>query len=123
MTILGRGPIARRLLASVMLVGLSLWFALPPLAGEAIRDCPPGAPRGGDSGSVLVAAMDGGACEHTRVGPCLTALGCVTAAPAIRPAAALLLTPTRVIVLGAAPTPQVGDLYRTGPPTPPPNQI
>jgi hypothetical protein len=106
-----------------MLVGLSLWFALPPLAGAAIRDCPPGAPRGGDSGSVLVAAMDGGACEHTGVGPCLTALGCVTAAPAIRPAAALLVTPARLLVLAVAPPPPVGDLSRARPPTPPPNLI
>jgi len=78
------------------------------------------APRGG--APALVAGMADGACEHTDVGPCLAALGCVTAPPAIRPAAALLVTPTRLIVLGGAPTSHIGDLYRTGPPTPPPNR-
>ena len=112
----------RRVLVSVMLAALVLSLVSPLLAGAvaATRDCPL-VPGGG--APALVAGMDGGGCEHADAGPCLTALGCVTAAPAIRPAAALLLTPTRVIVLGAAPTPQVGDLYRTGPPTPPPNQI
>ena len=79
-------------------------------------------PPGGGA-PALVAGLEGGGCEHTDAGPCVSALGCVTAAPAIRPAAVLLLTPARLIVLGAAPTPQVGDLYRTGPPTPPPNHI
>jgi hypothetical protein len=66
--------------------------------------------------------MDGGACEHTDAGPCLATLGCVTVAPAIQPAAALLVTPTRLIALGGAPTSHIGDLYRSGPPTPPPNR-
>jgi hypothetical protein len=112
----------RRVLASVVLAALVLSLVSPLLAGgaAATRDCPL-VPGGG--APALVAGMDGGGCEHADAGPCLTALGCVTAAPAIRPAAALLLTPTRVIVLGAAPTPQVGDLYRSGPPTPPPNSI
>jgi hypothetical protein len=110
----------KRGLASVVLAVVVLSFVTPPLGGGATRECPL-APGGG--GPVLVAGMDGSACEHTDVGPCLAALGCVTAAPAIRPAAALLTIPTRLIVLAAAPTPHVGDLYRTGPPTPPPNHI
>ena len=105
-----------------MLAVVVLSFITPPLAfgAPATGDCPL-APGGG--GPVLVAGMDPGACEHTDVGPCLAALGCVTAALAIRPAAACLVTSARLIVLGAAPTPHVGDLYRTGPPTPPPNHI
>jgi len=112
----------KRGLASVVLAVVVLSFVTPPLAGGAAAtgDCPL-TPGGG--GPVLVAGMDDGACEHTDAGPCLRALGCVTAAPAIRPTAILLVTPTRLIVLGAASTPQVGDLYRTGPPTPPPNQV
>jgi len=108
----------RRVLASVMLAALVLSLRAGGVA--ATRDCPL-VPGGG--APALVAGMDGGGCEHADAGPCLTALGCVTAAPAIRPAAALLLTPTRVIVLGAAPTLQIGDLNRSGPPTPPPNHI
>lgn len=112
----------KRGFASVMLAVVLLSFVTPLLAdgGGAGRDCPM-APRGG--APALVAGMEGGACEHTDVGPCLTTLGCVSAAPAIRPAAALLFTPSGLIVLGAAPTLQVGDLFRIGPPTPPPNQI
>jgi hypothetical protein len=112
----------RRVLGSVMLAALALSLVAPPLAGgtAATRDCPL-APT--SSTPALVAGMDGGGCEHADAGPCLTALGCVTAAPAIRPARAVLIIPTRLIVLGAAPTPRAGDLCRTGPPTPPPNQI
>jgi len=110
----------KRGLASVVLAVVVVLFVTPPLGGGATRECPL-APGGG--GPALVAGMADGACEHTDVGPCLAALGCVTAAPAIRPAPALLVTPTRLIVLGAAPTSHIGDLYRTGPPTPPPNQV
>lgn len=105
-----------------MLAGLALSFALPPLVGGAAasRDCPL-APSGG--APALVAGMDAGACEHTDVGPCLTTLGCVTAAPAVRPVAALFVASARLIVLGTPPAPHLEDLYRTGPPTPPPNHI
>jgi hypothetical protein len=117
-----RGTERRRVLASVMLAALVLSLVSPLVAGgaAATRDCPL-APREG--APALVAGMDGGACEHTDAGVCLTALGCVTVAPALRPTAAFLATSARLIVLGAAPTPQVGDLYHTGPPTPPPNSI
>jgi hypothetical protein len=112
----------RRALASLMLTALVLSLVSPLVAGgaAATRDCPL-VPRGGPP--ALVAGVDGGACEHTDAGVCLTALGCVSVAPAIRPAAALLITSTRLIVLGAAPTPRAHDLFRTGPPTPPPNHI
>ncbi len=112
----------RRWLASITLAGLALSLVAPPLAGgtAATQGCPV-APRGG--APVLVAGMDGGACEHTDVGTCLTAFGCATVAPAIRPVAAFFVTPARLIVLGAPPAPHLGDLYRIGPPTPPPNQI
>lgn len=116
------GTEMRRVFASATLAALVLSLVSPLLSGgaAATRDCPL-VPREGVP--ALVAGMDGGACEHTDAGVCLTALGCVTVAPAIRPAAAFLVTSTRLIVLGAAPTPQVGDLYHTGPPTPPPNHI
>ncbi len=112
----------KRGLASVVLAVVVVSFVTPPLAGgtAATRDCPL-APGGG--GPVLVAGMAGGACEHTDVGLCLAALGCVTAGPAIRPASVMWVTPNRLIVLAVAPTPAVGDLSRARPPTPPPNLI
>lgn len=110
----------RRVLASVMLAALVVSLAAPLLAGgTAVSERCPLAPGGG--APQLDAAMGDGACEHTAPGPCVAALGCVTVAPAIRPTPTVLVTSTRLIVLGAAPTPQAGDLYRTGPPTPPPN--
>jgi hypothetical protein len=111
-----------RVLASVTLAALVLSLVSPLLAGgaAATRDCPLGPSEGAPA---LVAGTDGAACEHSDAGVCLTALGCVTVASAIQPEAAFLVTSPRLIVLGAAPTPQVGDLYRTGPPTPPPNHI
>mgnify|MGYP003579175335 CR=1 FL=1 len=121
MTRLTSGRATRRFLASVMLAWLAMSFATPLATGAgAGRDCPM-APSGG--APALIAGMDGGACEHTDVGPCLTTLGCVTAGPAIRSVAALFVSPARLTVLGAPPAPHLGDLYRTGPPTPPPNQI
>jgi hypothetical protein len=114
------GTEMRRVLASVTLTALVLSLVSPLLAGgaAAIGDCPL-VPKGG--APALVAGMDGGACAHADAGVCLTALGCVTVAPAIRPAAAFLATSARVIVLGAAPTPRSYDLFRGRPPTPPPN--
>jgi hypothetical protein len=105
-----------------MLASIALFLVAPSLAATvgASGNCPL-APTG--RGPVLTAGMDDAACEHVDAGPCVTALGCVTTAPAIRAAAALLVPPTGLLMLGAAPTPQVGDLYPTGPPTPPPNHI
>ncbi len=115
------GPI-RRWLTSVMLAGLAVSHAAPLLGGgSASLGCP--LPPGGNGAPVLVAGMDDGACEHTAAAPCVTTLGCVTAAPAIRPAAVALIIPARLIALGGAPVRHLGDLCRTGPPTPPPNQI
>jgi len=110
----------RRLLATLTLAVLALSLVAPPFTGgrAAAGDCPI-APGGG--APALVAGMDGGACEHTDAGPCLAALGCVAAAPALRPTATLLVSPTRLILLDAGPAPRIGDLHRTGPPTPPPN--
>lgn len=117
-----RRPTLRRLLASLTLASMALFLGAPLLSATRAPsgDCPPAA---AGRGPVLAAGMDGDACEHTDAGPCVTALGCVTIAPAIRPAPTLLVTSATLTVLGAAPTPQAGDLYRTGPPTPPPNRI
>ena len=67
--------------------------------------------------------MPDGACDHRDVGPCLGALGCVTAASAIARVPTSLLGSAELTSVGIGSTPRLGDLYRTGPPTPPPNQI
>lgn len=121
MMIIPQGPM-RRLLASVMLAGLTLTYATPLAAGAGSFGCPL-APARGNSSPVLLADMDDGACEHIDAAPCVATLGCVTAAPAIRSSRVALVVPTTLILLGALPAPHLGDLYRTGPPTPPPNQI
>jgi hypothetical protein len=119
---LTRRSTIRRLLASLMLASIALFFMTPLLAATVALpgDCPP-APAG--RGPVLVAGMDGAACEHTDAGLCVTALGCVSIAPAVRPAPAVLVNSPRLTVVGVAPIAPAGDLYRTGPPTPPPNHI
>jgi hypothetical protein len=108
----------RRLLASVILAGLALSYATPVLAGSC-----PLAPTTNSGAPVLLAGMDDSACEHIDAAPCVSALGCVTAAPALSSLDVLLVVPTNLIVFGAPPAPCHGDLYRTGPPTPPPNHI
>lgn len=111
------------MLASVMLAGLAFSYAAPLLAGGATDVGCPLAPKTGSPASVLTAGMDGGGCEHMDAAPCMSALGCVASAPAIRSLRVALVIPSTLIVLGVPSAPQFGDLYRTGPPTPPPNQI
>ena len=114
----------RRVFAGAMLATLAVSLVAPWLsAGLAgARDCPPA--RTSDSHhAALVSAMTDGACEHSDAGPCLGALGCVTLAPAIAIVPTSLLVPAELISRGILSTPRVGDLYRAGPPTPPPNQI
>ncbi|MGH7522621.1 MAG: hypothetical protein ACREMI_15205 [Gemmatimonadales bacterium] len=112
-----QGPI-RRLLASVLLAGLALSYATPLLAAAC-----PLAPTTKSGAPVLLQGLDDGACEHTDAAPCVSTLGCVTAAPAMRSLKMVLVVPANLIVLVAPPAPRHGDLYRTGPPTPPPNQL
>ncbi len=111
----------RRVLASVTLAALTLSFAASSAeAGWAAARCPL-PPANQSHGPVLVAAMPAGVCEHTAAGPCVATLGCVTVAPAIALVPTFLVVPNSVMVLAARPAPHFGDLFRTGPPTPPPN--
>ncbi len=112
----------RRLLAGVMLAGLALSYGVPLLARGASTECP-ATPATGHRAPVLMAGMDGGACQHTDAAPCVSTLGCIASAPALRSLGLALVVPATLIVLGTPPAPHLGDLYRTGPPTPPPNQI
>jgi hypothetical protein len=107
-----------------MLATLVLSLVAPSLSAglTGARDCPPA--RTSDSHqAALVSAMADGVCEHSDAGPCLGVLGCVTLAPAIAIVPTSLLVPAKLISGGIRSTPRVGDLYRAGPPTPPPNQI
>jgi len=109
----------RRLLASVMLVTVVASFAAPPHVGS----CPePGTPF---AGRTLVAAMDmdHGACAHPGAGPCLTASGCVSAPSALRSASAAVASRLTAVLVRPVAVPHYADLFRTGPPTPPPNSI
>lgn len=108
----------RRLLASVMLVTVVASLAAPPHAmAGACRENGAGGPP------TLVAAMDHGACEHPGAGPCLLAVGCVNAPPALRPASATVASTLTAVLNRPVAVPQYADLFRAGPPTPPPNSI
>jgi hypothetical protein len=114
--------ILRRVLASLTLAALVLSWEAPSIATRS--PAPPGCPftsSEGDGAPALVAGN--GACDHTDAGPCLDRLGCVTVAPAIALVPTPLVVPSGLITLGTRTAPRLGDLYRTGPPTPPPNQI
>ncbi|HUC40085.1 MAG TPA: hypothetical protein VMR92_04570 [Gemmatimonadales bacterium] len=122
MMTLRRALTKRRLLAGVLLAGLVLSYGIPLRARGAATECP-AAPATGHRAPVLMPGMDGGACEHTDAAPCVSTLGCSASAPAVRSLGLALVVPAKLIVFGAPPAPHFGDLYRTGPPTPPPNQI
>ena len=111
----------RRGVASLMLVAFLLPIALLPTTGRVspTSDCPFGA--GGSAPSVS-AAMNHNDCGHTAQSSCVT-LACSIVAPAIRPVAARLMPSAALILFQVGPAQQFVDLYRTGPPTPPPNQI
>jgi len=113
----------RRMFASMTLAALALSFVAPSIEAAAapLRDCPL-APEG-ERHAMVVHAMPDSACEHTGPGPCLGTLGCLAAPPAIAMPAANFVVPTTLIVLAVRPATHFGDLFRTGPPTPPPNHI
>jgi hypothetical protein len=117
-----RGGVMKRMLASVLRAAVALALVSPTLGAglTAHRDCPsePVAGR-----LAFVNAMPDGACEHTGAGPCLTALGCVTPAPALTVAVTGLMVPSGSVALEPRQTPRFADLYSAGPPTPPPNHI
>ena len=111
----------RRLLASLMLAGLALSSAAP-LAGRAPGDCP-AAPATNHTIPALSVGMSDANCEHTDAAPCVSSLGCVVSPPAVAALDAGFLVPSSLTVIGMVPSSPLGDLYRTGPPTPPPDLI
>lgn len=121
MPLLWRRRSTGRFVASLMLVAFVLPSALLPVTGRgpAASDCPSGMEAAAPS---IAAAMGDEACEHTAQTSCLI-LACGIAAPAIRAVATILLPDAGLIVLQVGAVQQFVDLYHTGPPTPPPNQI
>ena len=114
-----RGP--RRIVASLMLVAFLLPSALLPATGRVspTPDCPLGAAGGAPS---IVATMSDTMCGHTAESSCLV-LACGVVAPAIRSVATVVVPAAGLIPIQVGATRPFVDLYRTGPPTPPPNQI
>ncbi len=110
----------RRLLAGFMLAGLALTYAAPLSAQSAAAACPL-APDGRNS--VTVTAMERGSCGHSDAAACVTALGCIAPAPAIQAPGAPVVVSDSPLITVAFPASCFGDLYHTGPPTPPPNLI
>lgn len=96
-------------------------FVTPLVAAEPVaHDCPPVTTP--VSTSVLVAGMDGMSCERPAA-PCGFAIGCIATAPAMHVSGPAVLIHSTLIVTSLFTTSHLNDLYRTGPPTPPPNQI
>ena len=111
----------RRIVASLMLVAFLLPSALLSTTGRVspTSDCPLGAVGNVPS---VVAAMSDNMCGHAADNSCLV-LACGAGAPAIRPVASTLVPSAELILFQPSAARQFLDLYRTGPPTPPPNQI
>ncbi len=113
----------RRLLASGLIAAVMLAYPIPLIGGHiGVLDCP-SALRATNGVPVLGAATGGGACAHTDAVPCLSMVGCFASAPACQSHGLSFVVHTPLVVTGILSAPALGDLYRTGPPTPPPNQI
>ncbi|HET9386894.1 MAG TPA: hypothetical protein VFO67_17305 [Gemmatimonadales bacterium] len=109
----------KQLSASLALAAFLISIAVPARGGVVQPGCP------GDAGTAAPAAVaaSDSTCDHGGAGPCMDALGCVAMAPALTARRALLVTPDHLLVFSARLGARSGDLFRTGPPTPPPNQI
>lgn len=110
---------SKRIFAGLMLAAFLLPSALLPIAGRVAPDCPIGA---GANAPSVVAAMSDSMCGHAAESACLT-LACGVVTAAIRPVATALVPAAGLILIQVGAARQFVDLYRTGPPTPPPNRI
>lgn len=113
------GAVARRLLASLLLVSVIAVFAPSILTHDhaSSRDCPQ--PVSAGIAAFLSTTSPG--CDHTLGSACAMMLGCASVAPALV-SARVQATPrsTVTIVVSVAASTIQGRLL-LGPPTPPPN--
>ena len=112
----------RRVLEAFVLAAFAVSLVVPSLSAAlaAPNDCPR-APAGGTPHSGIVATMPDGACDHTDAGLCLAAIGCLVPPTALGSAPTRLWVATHVVRMPAAAAPLFEDLFRAGPPSPPPN--
>lgn len=108
--------VIKRLFASLVLAAFALSFAVPPYAGT--REPCPGADG---TTTTTVAAPGHSTCYHGGANPCMNAVGCVAVAPALAAPVLLFVGPDHLLVFSARLDSRSGDLFRTGPPTPPPD--
>ena len=114
-------PFSMRFVASLVLVAFLLLRAQLFAAGSgaAAPDCPSGAGAGAAS---IIAPMSDDGCEHSAPGSCLI-VACGIAATALQAAPAVVVAAAGLMPGPVGPVEQFVDRYRTGPPTPPPNQV
>src|SRR5262245_741623 len=110
----------RRLVAGPTLALLVLSVIGSPLStGSAEGSCP--APQGSGM-PTLVSDVDHDACTHAGLGLCVSANGCVTVSAALRSTAPSFTAAPVILVVGT-----VGavrhELFRSSPPTPPPDLV
>ena len=110
-----------RALAGLVLAGVSVsLLALPWAAvqGHAGEHCPPSADAA--PSTALVAGTPPG-CHDAGLGACAAAPGCAGVTPALRPPAPLSVLTAGSTRSAGPSVSHLADLYRVGPPTPPPN--
>jgi len=110
-----------RALAGLVLAGVSVsLLALPWAAvqGHADEHCPQSADAA--ASAALVAGMPHG-CHDAGLGVCEAAPGCAGVTPALRPPAPVPALTTGSTRSAGPSVSHLTDLYRVGPPTPPPN--
>ena len=109
---------AVRILAGVTLAGMSLLLLQPlPLRHSGSHGCD----RPGAATTHAVVLTQGSVgCDHTD-GVCLATTGCVTAPAAVSPTRMVLSAPDAPTSRNGLGVRLAADLFRSGPPTPPPN--
>ena len=115
----GRRSMAVRVLAGVTLAGMSLLLLQPlPQRHAGPHGCDRPAPATTQA-AFLAAGMAG--CDHTG-GVCLATTGCPTVPSVVSPTRMALPAPEPPRTSTGGDVALAADLYKAGPPTPPPNR-